>query len=416
MLNKLKPKSEFSRNVLTLMTGTTIAQAIPIAISPILTRLYTPEDFGALALFIGIVSIMAVLTTAKYELSIILPKRNSTGYQLVCLSLMLSLMVSLFYMVAMVGINTIYQFSYIYYLLPVTVLFIAFNNVFDRYNNRIKNYKLMSSQRVIKTTVESIVSIALITLLSVKTGLIFGFILGYFISSLTMLYINFKSFKAKKLKPSLSKMKALARRYINFPKYSMPHTFLNTLSANIPIFLIPFFYGSYTLGLYAFGLKIIQAPLSLISASIFNVLGQKMAEEHAQGREIKTLFVATVKKLIIFTIPMIPVFIFIDDIFAFVFGEEWRVAGEYIQILAPWLLFVFVVSPFANIPHIYNQQKKAFILEIMYTLVRILPFVIGAGILNMPLKEVLVIYVVLAILLLIYGFNWYYSLASGVKK
>ena len=49
MLNKLKPKSEFSRNVLTLMTGTTIAQAIPIAISPILTRIYTPENFGVFA-------------------------------------------------------------------------------------------------------------------------------------------------------------------------------------------------------------------------------------------------------------------------------------------------------------------------------------------------------------------------------
>ena len=49
MLDKLKPKSEFSRNVLTLMTGTTIAQAIPIAISPILTRIYTPEDFGVFA-------------------------------------------------------------------------------------------------------------------------------------------------------------------------------------------------------------------------------------------------------------------------------------------------------------------------------------------------------------------------------
>jgi len=50
MINKLKLKSEFAKNVLTLMTGTTIAQAIPIAISPILTRIYTPEDFGVFAL------------------------------------------------------------------------------------------------------------------------------------------------------------------------------------------------------------------------------------------------------------------------------------------------------------------------------------------------------------------------------
>lgn len=54
MVKKFFPKGEFTRNVLTLMTGTTIAQAIPVAISPILTRIYTPQDFGIFALFVSI--------------------------------------------------------------------------------------------------------------------------------------------------------------------------------------------------------------------------------------------------------------------------------------------------------------------------------------------------------------------------
>ena len=74
MLNKLKPKSEFSKNVLTLMTGATIAQAIPIAISPILTRIYTPEDFGIFALFIAITTIFGTIANGRYELAIMLPK------------------------------------------------------------------------------------------------------------------------------------------------------------------------------------------------------------------------------------------------------------------------------------------------------------------------------------------------------
>lgn len=61
MITKLKPKSEFSKNVLTLITGTTIAQAIPIAISPILTRIYTPEDFGVFALFVSLVGFISVI-------------------------------------------------------------------------------------------------------------------------------------------------------------------------------------------------------------------------------------------------------------------------------------------------------------------------------------------------------------------
>ena len=76
MLTKLKPKSEFSRNVLTLMTGTTIAQAIPIAISPILTRMYSPEEFGVLALFVALASIFGSMSTGRYALAILLPKDN----------------------------------------------------------------------------------------------------------------------------------------------------------------------------------------------------------------------------------------------------------------------------------------------------------------------------------------------------
>ena len=96
MLNKFKPKSEFTRNVLTLMTGTTIAQAIPIAISPILTRLYTPEDFGVFALYIGIVAILSVFATGKYELAIMMPKDNQEAFSILLLSICISMFFSKF--------------------------------------------------------------------------------------------------------------------------------------------------------------------------------------------------------------------------------------------------------------------------------------------------------------------------------
>ena len=86
MLDKLKEmlnlKSEFSKNVLTLVTGTTIAQSIPIAISPILTRIYTPEDFGVLALFISITTILGTIANGRYELAIVLPKRDNNALEL----------------------------------------------------------------------------------------------------------------------------------------------------------------------------------------------------------------------------------------------------------------------------------------------------------------------------------------------
>jgi O-antigen/teichoic acid export membrane protein len=95
MLQKLKPKSEFSRNVLTLMTGMMIAQAIPIAISPILTRIYTPEDFGLLALFLAIFSILSIIATGRYELAIMSPESDDEAKDIVFLSILVALFVFL---------------------------------------------------------------------------------------------------------------------------------------------------------------------------------------------------------------------------------------------------------------------------------------------------------------------------------
>lgn len=410
MLNRLKPKSEFSRNVLTLMTGTTISQAIPIAISPILTRIYTPEDFGMFALFISIVSLMAVVSTGKYELSIILPKFNTYGFQLLSLSIIIAFFISIFYLVTTYTISIFYLFDYIYFLLPITVFFIAINTTFDRYNNRIKNYKLMSYQRVIKTTVESLISVSFMLLFSIKSGMIWGFILGYFISSFMMLYINYQLFKELKLKPSLNKMKVLAIKYKNFPKYSMPHTLLNTLSGNIAIFLIPIFYTNTTLGLYAFGLKIVQAPLSLISSAMFNVVGQKMAEEYSKGNEIKELFINLVKKLSLFTLLLLPIFIYMNDIFGIIFGQEWKQAGYFIQIMSPWILLVFIVSPLATIPQIYNKQKKALNIEIFRIILQI-AILVGGGF-YFSIEITLLTLSLFSSMVILYNLNWYYQLVK----
>ena len=94
MLNKLKPKSEFTRNVLTLMTGTTIAQAIPIVISPILTRIYTPEDFGLFALFIAITSVFGSIATGRYELAIMLPNKDENAINILALGLIIPAIVT----------------------------------------------------------------------------------------------------------------------------------------------------------------------------------------------------------------------------------------------------------------------------------------------------------------------------------
>ena len=156
MINKLKPKSEFSRNVFTLMTGTTLSQAIPIAISPILTRIYSPEEFGIFALYMAFISIGAAIVTGKYEMAVLLPKKNENAKYLIVISIFFTLVFSiLFYIIYFSFFKQINNILNIdncfndFYLVPVGIFLFAFYNILLQWMNRQKEYKLMTKNRFI---------------------------------------------------------------------------------------------------------------------------------------------------------------------------------------------------------------------------------------------------------------------------
>ena len=155
MIQRFKPKSEFSRNVLTLMTGTTIAQAIPIAISPILTRIYTPEDFGVLALYISLVSIFSVIATLRYELAIMQPRQNDDAAALVVLSVVITSGISLFLLVGILVFNEKIQALFgndeigaWLFLCPVSVFLTGLYQALNYWNTRKKQYKKIASSKI----------------------------------------------------------------------------------------------------------------------------------------------------------------------------------------------------------------------------------------------------------------------------
>ncbi len=199
--NKIKTKltkNEFNKNVFTLMFGTALAQVIPFLLSPIISRLYTPEAFGKYSLFISISGLLAIISTGKYEMAIILPKYDRYAYHLVILSSILTLAFSFLVLILLFPIKLIFKIENLYFILPFVVFAIGLNYVFDRFNNRIKNYKLMSIQRLIKSTVESIVSISFAILFKNSLGLIWGFAIGYICSNLVMIFINYKNVYRKR--------------------------------------------------------------------------------------------------------------------------------------------------------------------------------------------------------------------------
>lgn len=373
MVNKLKPKSEFSRNVLTLMTGTTVAQVIPIAISPILTRIYTPEDFGVFALFVSLVGFISVISSARYEQAVMLPKKNEDainifvlGFILIfCTSIVSGVLIVLFneHIISLLGNNAISNWLY---FIPFTVFFLGLFNLLTNYNNRMKYYKDIANATILKSIVLASVQLIIGFIKSGVMGLVLGQVVSQFFANMKLLK---NVIKDKTLLLAINKIKifALAMKYKNFPKYNMPHALVGTISLNLPIYIFTPFFGSAMVGYYSLSLLIIFTPLMILAGSTAKIYNQKVSELYNKKQDTYFFTVDIIKSLLKKILLPFAIFIFFaPDIFELVFGKEWIEAGRYTQILSIYLILNVVVSTVAYIPSLTGLQKKAFLIASLH--------------------------------------------------
>jgi O-antigen/teichoic acid export membrane protein len=411
MIKKLKPKSEFSRNVLTLMTGTTIAQAIPIAISPILTRIYTPEDFGVFALFVALTGVFSVIASGRYELAIMLPKDDEDAINIFSLGMTIVISLSLFLLTIVNLFHT--DFTRVLnnddigdwlYFIPVAFFFTGLFNMLSYYNNRKKNYKDIATATITKSIILAIVQLSMGFVKTGASGLISGHIISTMFANIRLLK-NIMKDKILISKISKIKMISMAKHYKDFPLYQAPHAILNTFSSNIPVYMFTPFFGLTVVGFYSLSIRIVFTPMMILSGASAKVYNQNVTQLYHDDGDVHGFTVRLLKSLVTkILIPFLIIVIFAPDIFSFIFGENWREAGIYTQILAPWLLLNILVSTISFIPSLVNMQKKAFQVSIVYTV--IVSLAIFVGVFYHSIYVSLFLFSFSACCILLYNLQW----------
>lgn len=360
------PKGEFGRNVVTLMTGSTLAQAIPVAISPILTRMYGPKDFGLLALFVSLTTIFGTIANGRYELAVLLPESDEDAINIAALGASISLALSIVLLVLACLFNTSISHAlgnesigpWLYFV-PLTVLFLGLFNVLNYFNNRLKNYRHIALANVYKSLVLTIVQISMGFLRIGAAGLISGRILSSIFANMKLLKNALASVNVRSA-VRFDRIRAVAVRYRDFPRYSMPAALANTLAQNLTNILVSTYYSVATLGFYSLTQRMLGMPTSLVGTSISQVFFQHATEERRRTGKAIVTFDQTVKKLMLISLPVFGVMFFVvEDIFAVIFGEKWRVAGVYAKVLIPFFAIRFVMSSVSNVNNVFERQKIA---------------------------------------------------------
>ena len=380
-------KSSFAVNVVTLMTGTTIAQAFPIAFSPILTRIYTPEDLGTLAIYLSIVAVFSNIITLKYELAIIIPKEDKDSTGLMILSLIISIISSIIVFLIVFFFNQDIvsllgkgnkEISKWLYFVPLTIFFIGVYNSFNYWLNRKEKYKPLAASKIVNMGGMTFSQIILGLLKFKPIGLLYGVLIGRLFSSLLLMKQVLKEDKNFYKSISFEKIKIQAIKYKNFPLYSLPADSINVISNQLPVFFIGKYFGGNVLGNYSLMERVFGAPISLIGRAVSDVFRQKASEDYANNGNCLNIYVKTLKTLSIFAVvPTLILFFLAPPLFDFIFGDEWRIAGELAQIMSILFFFRFVISPLSYMFYIAEKQKYDTLWQIGLLLTTITSFLVG---------------------------------------
>ncbi len=359
LLDRIGAKSEFGRNVVTLTTGTTLAQIIPIAISPILTRLFTPEEFGVFALYISIAAIAGVLATGRYDLAIMLPKKTSAALNVLAVALLCAaafsaalMLVAIFCNAELTDLLDNPEISNWLYLLPITVFFSACYQSLYLWCNRCAQYRDLSVSRIAHSGSSATVNVGLGFAGVGSAGLIVGNLVGQIGGILALLKaatthnVKYLSVVSKR------KMTAMAVRYKKFPLYFSVTYGMNSLAQNmIPIILSGTF-GAHYAGYYFLVHRAIMGPMGIVSSSIGSIFFQRVSQQtDPSGFYLRI----SLYLLIVGILPALTIYHFGPVLFSFAFGDEWQISGEIASCLVLMFLLSFITIPVSQLSTI--QQK-----------------------------------------------------------
>ena len=384
-LHRFVPKSTYARNVITLMTGTACAQALPIAVGPVLTRLYTPEDFGVVAIYMAIASILGVLVTGRYELAILIPKQDRDAINIAALSAVLSVFISGLLLLVVITFNQAIvqllaapELSDWLYWVPASTLLSGIYQSLNYWSNRKCQYKRLAISRTAQSGSTSLAQLAAGTAGAGTTGLVGGQLTGDALSTAVLVRLIYQEDKALIQSIQRSRIIALAKKYFNFPKYLMIAHGLNTASSQIPVMLLGTLFNSATAGFYTMTQRVMGTPMSLVAGALGDVFRQEASYAYAHYGNCKAIYTKTLKRLLIMaSIPFLVFFFIAPKLFAFIYGEEWRIAGEYARILTPMFFLKFITSPISQVAVIAQRQKIDLWWQLALFSLVIITFIIG---------------------------------------
>ena len=365
-------QSDFTKNVMRLAGSSTVAIAITLISLPIITRIYSPEDFGQFQILLSTVGVLSVITSFRYEMAIVLPKGRAEASAVYTLALIFLAITTLVIAAAFFFFGGVFlqllnaEVLEPYLFLMCVAIFLAGLVQVLRYAIiREKCFRELGRNRVVETASAQGMKIGL--------GLFSPTFLSLFISQVAGYVLSLAlAAKYKRTTLNFSRMRLLwaLRKYNRFILYNTPAALVNTVALQLPVFMIARYFGPEFVGYYMLAIRLIEVPLKIVGNAISQVYYKRAADIFHSGPEnLLRLYRRTVVKLsLVMIFPAILVMTLAEPLVPYILGDNWSEVGSIMMFLVVWKFFEFINYPVSTTLTVINEQHIDLGLKCVFSL------------------------------------------------
>jgi len=352
------------RGVALIGSGAAVGQIIQVAATPVVSRLYGPHAYGALAVFSSLLSIASILVTFRFEVAIPLPKEDEDARDLLLLALLLALLFAGATCLGLAGWQFLRKAAnpdplakHLVWTLPVGMLAIGCYQTFGYWSTRTRQYRPISVTRVSQAVASVGTQLLLPRLPPEGLGLILAWIVGQAFG-LRPLFNAFRNTRPKAPWPSLAKLLSVGRNYWNLSAYGTATAITTTIGDSLPSLLLARAFGLEAAGVYLMASRVFTLPSQMVGAAVAQVfMGETSQRLREDPRSVPDYFHTVHRHLIWVGAGILVLGGFSPLFLPWILGAKWHAAGLVAAILAPMAATDITVRPMYNITVIGNRPK-----------------------------------------------------------
>lgn len=381
-------------NITRIATGTTVGQLLLLGSTPLLTRLFSPDQFGSLALFSSAYAFLLGLSTLKYDLAIILPKGKALARTISTLVISLNIGFALLILVFWTFFYLLFDHREYWYfiLLPIAIISGGLYTSGQQWQARFRSYSRFAKSNVLNSIVNLSVSIIIgITVSDLSGSLVIGFISGILLSAVYLSWFYLKKRIMLSIHEiNLRSLQAVAMKYRNFPTYVLPSTLISIAGLNLIPFVVNSYFTLEDVGFYSIAYRFLLVPAALIGTAINEAFRAEFVNIQRLDKSTQNLFLNTLKNLIFIVVPVFTIIFFITPVgFETLLGAEYRRSGVLARYLCLGIALQFISQPFSYVFIATNNEKRGLFVQFFVSAVPLIGLLFGAVINNLELALLL---------------------------